>query len=215
MQERLTELTLDKEESKMLLETYDKYRPIIKGFLAQASDRSDEHLTTELMFCLQTAQSSAKAARATVKRLQECGMLHTANVHQIHKCMEGVRFSEKKSEYLHKAREQIPLIKQQLGLPKEQLREWLIENVKGMGPKLASHFMRNIGIFGLAILDIHVQNFMVKNNVLKGEVGKLNMKQYLENEKLYLQLAKQLEIPPEELDIAIWMAGNGTGEFYG
>jgi len=215
MQERLTELQLDENEAKKLLETYEKYKPVIKGFLAQANDRSDEHLTTELMFCLQTAQSSAKTARATMNRLKECGMLFTANPHQIHQCMEGVRFSKKKSEYLHKARKQIPMIKQQLGLPKEELREWLVENVKGMGPKLASHFMRNIGIFGLAILDVHVQNFMARNKILKGQVGKLNSKAYAENEKVFLQLAKQLNIPPEELDIAIWMAGNGTGEFYG
>ncbi|MFH0830349.1 MAG: hypothetical protein V1887_04285 [Candidatus Aenigmatarchaeota archaeon] len=215
MQDRLTELTLDKEEEKKLLETYERYKPVIKGFLAQANDRSDEHITSELMFCLQTAQSSAKTARATINRLKECGMLFTANPHQIHKCMEGVRFSKKKSEYLHKARGQIPSIKQQLGLPKEELREWLVENVKGMGPKLASHFMRNIGIYGLAILDIHVQNFMERNNLLRGQAGKLNRKAYAENEKIFLQLAKQLEIPPEELDIAIWMTGNGSGEFYG
>lgn len=215
MQERLTELKLDENEAKKLLETYEKYQPLIKGFLAQANDRSDEHIATELMFCLQTAQSSAKAARATIDRLKGCGLLFTANPHQIHKCMEGVRFSEKKADYLHKAREKLPIIKQQLGLPKEELREWLVENIDGMGPKLASHFLRNIGIFGLAILDVHVQNFLAGNKLLKGEVGKLDKKQYIENEKTYLQLAKQLNILPEELDIAIWMMGNGTGEFYG
>ncbi len=215
MQERLAGLALDREETRRLLETYEKYRPVIKAFLAQANDKSSEHLATELMFCLQTAQSSAKAARATVKRLQECGILHTASAHQIHGCMEGVRFSEKKAEYMHKAREQVPLIKQRLDLPKEQLREWLVKNVKGMGPKLASHFLRNIGIFGLAILDVHVQKFMDRNGIFRGEIGKLDRKGYLENEKVFLQLARQLEIPPEELDIAIWMTGNGSGEFYG
>jgi thermostable 8-oxoguanine DNA glycosylase len=56
---------------------------------------------------------------------------------------------------------------------------------------------------------------MARNGMLKGEVGKLNTKQYLENERTYLKLAKQLGIPPEELDIALWMLGNGSGEFYG
>lgn len=208
-------MKLDENEAKKLLETYEKYRPVIKAFLAQANDRSDEHIATELMFCLQTAQSSAKAARVTVKKLQECGILQTANAQQIHNCMEGVRFSEKKSEYMHKAREQVPMIKERLGLPKEELRDWLVDNIKGMGPKLASHFLRNIGIFGLAILDVHVQKFLARNGIFKGEVGKLDKKGYVENEKIFLQLAKQLEIPPEELDIAIWMMGNGTGEFYG
>jgi thermostable 8-oxoguanine DNA glycosylase len=41
------------------------------------------------------------------------------------------------------------------------------------------------------------------------------MRQYQENERTFLKLAGHLKIPPQELDIAIWMLGNGSGEFYG
>jgi len=210
-----SELKLNQAEVNKLLETYEKYKPVMKAFLAQARSREDEHLATELMFCLQTSQSPAKYARNTVNKLKALGTLMTANEDEIFAAMEGVRFSDKKSKYLFEARDKLPEIKSKLNLPKEELREWLFENINGMGMKLASHYMRNIGIFGLAILDIHVQNFMARNGVLKGEVAKLNKKQYLENERIFLQMAKQIGIPPEELDIAIWMVGNGTGEFYG
>lgn len=217
LDEFTSELKLNPEEVKKLLETYEKYKPVMKAFLAQAKSREDEHLATEIMFCLQTSQSPAKSARNTVNKLKSMGKLMTANEDEIFTAMEGVRFSEKKSKYLFEARSKLPEIKQKLSanLSKEELRDWLFENIKGMGMKLASHYMRNIGIFGLAILDIHVQNFMARNGILKGEVGKLNTKQYLENERTFLQMAKQIGIPPEELDIAIWMVGNGSGEFYG
>ena len=215
LNEFASEVKLNQEEVKKLLETYEKYKPVIKAFLVQAKSREDEHLATELMFCLQTSQSPAKFARNTVNKLKALGKLMTASEDEIFAAMEGVRFSDKKSKYLFDARAKLPEIKSKLSLPKEELREWLFENIKGMGMKLASHYMRNIGIFGLAILDIHVQNFMARNGVLKGEVAKLNKKQYLENERIFLQMAKQIGIPPEELDIAIWMVGNGTGEFYG
>ena len=208
-------LPLMEEEVKALLEAYERHRPLIKAFLAQARSREDEHLVTELMFCLQTAQSPARNARQTMDRLKGKGILFTANPEQVIECMEGVRFADKKAQYMFKARQKLHLIKEQLGMPPQQLREWLVESIDGMGMKLASHYMRNIGIGGLAILDVHVQNWMARNGMLKGEVGKLNTKQYLENERTYLKLAKQLGIPPEELDIAIWMLGNGSGEFYG
>jgi N-glycosylase/DNA lyase len=167
------------------------------------------------MFCLQTAQSSAKSARKTVEKLTSDKTLFTASESDILNAMEGVRFADKKAGYLYRARAKLPEIKSRLNLSPLELRAWLMDNRDGMGPKLASHFLRNIGVFGLAILDVHVQNFLKRNGLLVGEVGKLNMRQYQENERTFLKLAEELGVPPQELDIAIWMLGNGSGEFYG
>lgn len=206
---------LKAEERQKLISVYEKNRPTIKSFLSKTSSRDDVHVLKELLFCLQTAQSSAKYARKTVEKLKEKNMLFTASESDILNAMEGVRFADKKAGYLYRARAKLPEIKAKLNWSPLELRAWLMENIDGMGPKLASHFLRNIGIFGLAILDVHVQNFMKRNNLLIGNVGKLNMKQYLENERAFLELSRNLNIPPQELDIAIWMMGNGSGEFYG
>ena len=56
---------------------------------------------------------------------------------------------------------------------------------------------------------------MKKHWMLKGKVGKLTKKQYLENEKNYFELAKKIGIKPEELDIVIWLYGNKGETFYG
>ena len=194
---------------------YEKNRPTIASFLSKTKSTDDKHILSELMFCLQTAQSSAKSARNTINKLKERNALFTASESDILENMEGVRFADKKAGYLHRARAKLPEIKSRLGSDPKELRAWLVENIDGMGPKLASHFLRNVGVFGLAILDVHVQNFMKRNNLLVGEVGKLNLKQYLNNEKTFLELSSHIGIPPQELDIAVWMLGNGSGEFYG
>ena len=194
---------------------YEKNKPAIASFLKKAKRKDDDHILSELMFCLQTAQSSAKSARNTIIKLKERNILFAATESEILELMEGVRFADKKAGYLYRARAKMPEIKSQLGSDPKELRAWLIDNIDGMGPKLASHFLRNVGIFGLAILDVHVQNFLKRNNLLVGEVGKLNLHQYGENEEVFLKLSEELGIPPQELDIAIWMLGNGSGEFYG
>lgn len=194
-----------------VLEVYRKNRSLIKKFLAGARSRSDKHLLTELMFCILTSQTRAENCRAAVRKMD----VFKDNQKKIRNCLEGIRFANRKAEYLAEARKKLPKIKRNFKLSAVEQRDWLVKNVKGMGMKLASHYLRNVGIFGLAILDVHVQRFMRDNFMFVGEVGSLTGKQYLENEKLYFELSKEIKIPPEELDIAIWMYGNSSGNFYG
>lgn len=196
-------------------EIYEKNKGTIKKFLEHAKRRDDEHLMAELIFCLQTPQSKAKHARETIEKLKSKNKLFYADEAEIREHMYGVRFANKKSKYIHEAKQKFEEIKKRLNMPLMELREWLVKNVKGFGMKEASHFLRNIGIFGLAILDVHVQKFMKAHGMLNGEVGKLSKKQYLENEENYFNLAKKLGIRPEELDIVIWLSGNKGEIFYG
>jgi len=80
--------------------------------------------------------------------------------------------------------------------------------------KESAHFMRNIGFKGMAIIDVHIQNFLRKIGEI--EVNKsMTKKRYTELEKKFLALAERIDVPPEELDIAIWMYQSGEKEFYG
>lgn len=196
-------------------EVYKKHKGMINKFLKHAKRRDNTHLMAELMFCIQTPQSKAKCARETVKKLKSKNMLFYPEEDEIRELMYGVRFANRKSQYMAQTTENFREIKKRLKMPPKELREWLVKNIKGLGMKEASHYLRNIGIFGLAILDVHVQRFMKEHGVLKGEVGKLTKKQYLENEKNYLKLAKKLRIRPEVLDIAVWLYGNKGEKFYG
>lgn len=188
---------------------------MIKSFLEHSKSRDERHLIAELIFCLQTPQSKAKHARETVKKLEACKKLFSAEELEIKNSMCGIRFANKKARYICEAMKKFQEIKKHLNMEPMKLREWLVKNVKGLGMKEASHYLRNIGIFGLAILDVHVQKFMKAHNMLVGEVGKLTKKQYLANEKKYFELADKLKIKPEELDIVIWLYGNKGEWFYG
>lgn len=196
-------------------EIYEKNRDMIRSFLEHSKSRDERHLIAELIFCLQTPQSKAQYARETVKKLESCNKLFGAEEFEIKNSMCGVRFANRKSKYISEAMKKFPEIRKKLSLDPFELREWLVKTFKGLGMKEASHYLRNIGVFGLAILDVHVQKFMKIHNMLVGEVGKLTKKQYLENEQNYFELAERLKIKPEELDIVIWLYGNKGGVFYG
>lgn len=74
------------------------------------------------------------------------------------------------------------------------LRTWLVKNVKGLGYKTASHFLRNLGADGFAIIDSHILKYM-------GVRGKWD---YLEVEKRFCGRAKKYGLTAAELDAIVW-----------
>ena len=71
-------------------------------------------------------------------------------------------------------------------------REWLVKNIKGIGYKEASHFLRNIGYKNIAIIDFHILDLLVKNNLLKEKPKTLTKGKYLEIENILRKLAQNL-----------------------
>jgi len=89
-------------------------------------------------------------------------------------------------------------------------REWLVANIKGMGYKEASHFLRNIGLGkGLAILDVHILKNLKRYGVLKKMPASLTKKTYLEIEEKMRRFSKKIGIPLEELDLLLWASETG------
>ena len=88
-------------------------------------------------------------------------------------------------------------------------REWLVNNVKGLGYKEASHFLRNVGYNNVAILDRHILNLMVENKLLKEKPKTLNKKLYLDIENKLELLAKKLGLNLAELDFYMWYLKTG------
>jgi N-glycosylase/DNA lyase len=196
---------------------YNVRKETIRNFFSSINSKSDEYVFGELIFCILTPQARAKSCREVISRLKEGHKLFAISKEELQEIIKNVRFSEKKLEYIMKAKEMWPEIKDSLRNVRDihELREWLAENVMGFGMKEATHFLRNIGIgFGdLAILDVHVQNFMKKLGV--SEWKTLNKKTYLVLEKQFLEIAKESGIPTEEFDVAIWLYQSGEREFYG
>ncbi len=84
-------------------------------------------------------------------------------------------------------------------------RRVLATNVKGMGWKEASHFLRNTG-FGenLAILDRHVLKNLVLSGVIPGIPHSLTPRRYFEIENRMKAFAKEILIPLAHLDFVLW-----------
>ena len=202
-------------EIENLLQFYKENKNIIKNFLENTKKyHSDEYIFGELCFCLLTPQSRAKNCRDVINKLKDDKKLFTADLEELRSYLKGVRFPDVKAQRIIEARTKFPELKKKLNLNSKEIREWLVNNIDGIGMKESAHFMRNIGFKGLTIIDIHIQNFLKKIGIIN-QIKGLTRKRYLELEKKFLELAEKLKIVPEELDIAIWLYESGEKDFYG
>ena len=172
-------------------------------------NKSNKEWFSELCFCLLTANSKARTAIQIQKELGHEGFMHHS-LKQVTDCIfrNKHRFHNNKAKFIVNARKFVDIkdkIKEQ---EQREAREWLVNNIKGLGYKEASHFLRNVGYFNLAILDRHILNLMNDNKIIK-RPKTLNKKNYLQIEKKFEELAKKLNMPIAELDLYMWYMKTG------
>ena len=201
---------------KKYLKIYKERRGEIEARLKEfkeVSRKSDEEVFAELCFCICTPQTRARAADAAISIMKGESTLLNGDEDRIADILRenGVRFPESKARYIVAARAYLKSLK---SLPSDahKAREWLVKNIKGLGYKEASHFLRNIGYEGLAILDRHILRGMKEVGVIKEVPKNLTKRTYLELEKKFIQLANDLGIRPEALDLVMW--ADKTGEVF-
>ena len=90
----------------------------------------------------------------------------------------------------------------------KSLREWLVKNIKGLGYKEASHFLRNIGFDDYAIIDFHIVDLLVKYNIIQ-KPKSLTKQKYLEIEEKLRKIAKKTNLTLAELDLYLWYMETG------
>jgi len=184
-------------------------------------EKSDEDIFVELCYCLLTPQSKAKAVDRAIKNLLEKNILFLGSEKQILKelASSGVRFHKNKTKYILEAREffsnngKIDIKGKLREESAHDIREWLVKNVKGLGYKEASHFLRNIGLgFDLVILDRHIMKNLMKYGVIDEIPECLSRKCYLSLEEKMKDFSKQVDIPVADLDLLFW--SEETGEIF-
>ncbi len=204
-----------------LLKLYEKRKKKIKKRIEEFKElgnSSEEEIFAELCFCLCTPQSKAKICDRFIRAVKESGLLYTGSENEIKKYMRGIRFPNNKSKYIVHARKLFTesgkiKIKDKLSGDPKKVREWLVKNVKGMGMKEASHFLRNIGKGEeLAILDRHILKNLKKLGVIKEIPSTLTKTKYLEIERKMKEFSKKIGIPLCELDLLLW--SKETGEVF-
>ena len=182
----------------------------IKEF--ERTGRSDwKRLFSELCFCILTANFRADKC-IEIQRKIGSDFISLGEKQLEEKLRElGYRFSRSRAKYIVEARKYAKCLKIFLESFKseEEAREWLVKNVKGLGMKEASHFLRNIGCKNLAILDFHVLSVLKRHGII-GEIPRnLGKKRYTEIEKKLREIAKELGISLAELDLYLWYLETG------
>ena len=179
-----------------------------------------EEIFTELVFCILTPMARGKSCWAAVENMMRRGVLFTGDRSQIVKELKGARFIYKKSEYIVEAREKFLIdskvsIKSIISKINDGLkaREWLVKNVKGIGYKEASHFLRNIGFeHNLAILDRHILKNLKLIGVIEEIPSSLSRRRYFDIEERMIEFSKAVQIPMSHLDMVMWY--KETGEIF-
>jgi N-glycosylase/DNA lyase len=92
-----------------------------------------------------------------------------------------------------------------------ELRNFFAFNkgIKGLGYKEASHFLRNIGFKGYAILDKHILNSMLEFNIIDEIKTPCTSKVYYELEEKMKLFSNDIDIPMDELDLLLWSRRTG------
>ena len=183
----------------------------IKEF-SELGKKSINEIFKELCFCLLTANFSAQGGIKIQKEISN-GFLTLPEIDLAKKLSElGHRFPNARARYIILAREKINNLKKILSGDESDLkkREEIVKNIKGLGMKEASHFLRNIGYKNLAIIDFHIIDLLVKNNlIVKSKSKSLNVKKYLEIENLLKQIAEKTNLTLGELDLYLWYQETG------
>ena len=173
--------------------------------------KSNHDIFKELCFCLMTANFNAKRA---VEIQKNCGNLFlTGTESQLSKLLKthGHRFPNTRAYFIHQAQVHKDDIKEKLFSinDKQEKREWLVKNIKGLGFKESSHFLRNIGFFDYAIIDFHIVDILADNKVIK-RPKTLNKENYLAIEQKLEKLSKETNLTLGELDLYLWYLETGT-----
>ena len=176
-----------------------------------------EKIFTELVYCIITPMARGKMCCTAVDTMVRIGVLFAGTRDQIKAKLIGARFIHKKSAYIVEARDKFlrddaVSIKSILSTidDDQEAREWLVNNVKGIGYKEASHFLRNIGFtHDLAILDRHIVRNLHSLGVIGEAPDTLSRRRYLDIERRMREFSHAVQIPMGHLDLLLWCKETG------
>lgn len=99
------------------------------------------------------------------------------------------------------------------GLSPAELRRTIVLNCPGIGPKQASHFLKNVGYSNeLAILDRHIVKYMEitdNTNISTYQLGRLD--KYEDIELQFINTVKKFKYPIAIVDQAMWFVMRALG----
>ena len=178
---------------------------------------TDERFWEEMVFCFFTGGCSARMGLRSIEAVRP--LLLAGNQAELADALRGKhRYPNARSGYIVASRE---FLQEHCGLRlREKLesfddafarRDWLVKEkrIKGLGYKEASHFLRNIGYKGYAILDKHILRSLAELEIIDDPKPPNTRTQYLSVEEKLKNLAEATQIDFDELDLVLWSMKTG------
>lgn len=203
-------------------DTYHQRKVEIQARLAEfravGHAASDERLWEEMVFCFFTGGCSARMGMRSIEAVRP--LLIAGQQPELAAALTGVhRYPNARARYIVASR---GFLNEHCGLRLRDLlrsfdcrlkrRDWLVheKGIKGLGYKEASHFLRNIGYTGYAILDKHVLNSLSELKIIDDPKPPNTRSKYLTVEEKLRDLTSALGIDFDELDLVLWSMKTGV-----
>jgi len=176
---------------------------------AELGRKDERALFSEMCFCILTANYSAEGGIRIQKAIGD-GFVTLPEATLALRLRElGHRYPNVRAKYIVEARKHLGSLKRIVSSSNGvSLREWLVKNVKGLGYKEASHFLRNVGFTDVAILDFHIIDILERcGAVVRPKT--LTRNKYIEIENTLKKFASKIGVNLAELDLYLWYLETG------
>ena len=180
---------------------------------------SDARLWEELVFCIFTAGASARMGLRAIEAVRP--LLLEGEAEEMTRALQEAgahRFPVARPGYVLVTRNYLSehcdmRLRDVLVSFEDPIdrRDWLAreQRIKGLGYKESSHFLRNIGLRGYAILDKHVLRCLTELGVIDSPKPPTTRGEYLEAEAKLARYARDIRIDFDELDLVLWSMKTG------
>lgn len=196
----------------------EEIRQRLDEFAAIWSGGNDRRLWEEMVFCFFTGGCSARMGINSLEAVKP--ILMDGDQEQLANALVGShRYPNARSKYIVASRE---FLREHCDLKlrnklnsfecRLERRDWLVQEkgIKGLGYKEASHYLRNVGFTGYAILDKHVLNCLAELKIIDEPKPPNTRARYLMIEEKLKQLTKMTQIDFDELDLVLWSMKTGV-----
>lgn len=182
--------------------------------LAQAHNKPRREIFYDLCFAICSPQTTAVGNGKVMRTLATLNFHDPAvaiSLARMRQIVRPVRFL-RKADYLLKAKEQFPRIVDMIAnrdptrtccVTWQAKREYLVQNVLGLGMKTASMFLKCMGDTDLAVIDTHILKFLKKP-------PPKSKREYLSLEILFQAEAARHRLTTAEFDAYIWVICSDT-----